>query len=154
MTLALRVVREFDGDFPFVLTFDDDALQLALPEASSLVEAGRRIARELERREPREMTSLSLRVGLPGGSIEPFELGVAVDPLAIVLTWGSKRLCLRDEQGDLLLHVLRLISQAVREIGRASGLGFNNFGPPPPPGERWRTWRPQLHRVDADWPGW
>jgi hypothetical protein len=57
------------------------------------------------------------------------------------------------EEGRDLLRLFQVLAAELEDIRRESRSSLE-IAPPPSPGRRWETWRPQLWRPDAYWPGW
>lgn len=114
-SISITVEQDFAGDFPFTISFDGEAWELSLDDASRLASAGRRIEYRLDYAARRGVAPKAepffRRKIFFGDEMVIFELGVGVEPPAVYLEWGGKRV-----PGEALLFVLARLGDAADSI--------------------------------------
>jgi hypothetical protein len=121
--------RKFEGEYPFVLEVNGVEWRPT---------PGRRYHAE-----PRD-----------GDKVIMVELGIeaAGDADLFYFRFGDDVVRFEVEEGRDLLRLFQVLNDDLQDMRRASQPASDIA--PPPPGERWKTWRPRWAGAEPDWPGW
>jgi hypothetical protein len=147
--------RKFEGEYPFVLEVNGVEWAMTPDELSKLARVATGIIAALTRPGKRPTPGRRYHAEpRDGDKVIMVELGIeaAGDADLFYFRFGDDVVRFEVEEGRDLLRLSQVLNDDLQDMRRASQPAPDIA--PPPPGERWKTWRPRWAGAEPDWPGW
>ncbi len=151
--IDLRAWRYFEGAFPYTIEVNGSPWGLTFVELGKLTLAAGGIVAALTRPTGKRPTpGRRYHAETPGADGEPIELGIEAvgETDMFYFRFGDASVLYEIAEGRDLLRLFDILADDLAAIRRSSRSPLNNISLAPPPGERWRTWRPRFTPPDPD----